>query len=46
MITPAKALILLSGRDSFHDIFWFASFHEAAHVIRHPKRWDSDTPPE
>jgi HTH-type transcriptional regulator/antitoxin HigA len=38
MITPGKALILLSGRYSFHDIFWFAFFHEAAHLILHPKR--------
>lgn len=38
LITPAKALILLSGRYRFHDIFWFAFFHEAAHLILHPKR--------
>jgi HTH-type transcriptional regulator/antitoxin HigA len=37
-ITTTKALILLSGRYRFHDIFWFAFFHEAAHLILHPKR--------
>jgi HTH-type transcriptional regulator/antitoxin HigA len=38
MITPGKALILLSGRYRYHDIFWFAFYHEAAHLILHPKR--------
>jgi len=37
-ITPSKALILLSGRYRYHDIFWFTFFHEAAHLILHPKR--------
>ena len=37
-ITATKALILLSGRYRFHDIFWFAFFHEAAHLVLHPKR--------
>ncbi|MFI5496664.1 HigA family addiction module antitoxin [Actinoplanes sp. NPDC051859] len=37
-ITSTKALIVLSGRYGMHDIFWFAFFHEAAHLILHPKR--------
>ncbi|GAA1503675.1 HigA family addiction module antitoxin [Dactylosporangium maewongense] len=37
-ISSTKALILLSGRYQFHDIFWFAFYHEAAHLILHPKR--------
>jgi HTH-type transcriptional regulator/antitoxin HigA len=35
---PAKAMILLSGRYRYHDIFWFSFFHEAAHLLLHPKR--------
>ena len=37
-LSPAKAMILLSGRYRYHDIFWFAFFHEAAHLLLHPKR--------
>lgn len=37
-LNPAKAMILLSGRYRYHDIFWFAFFHEAAHLLLHPKR--------
>lgn len=37
-INPTKAMILLSGRYRHHDSFWFAFFHEAAHLLLHPKR--------
>lgn len=37
-INADKALILLSDRYRSHDIFWFAFFHEAAHLILHPRR--------
>ncbi len=37
-INPGKAMILLSGRYRHHDSFWFAFFHEAAHLLLHPKR--------
>lgn len=37
-LNPGRAMILLSGRYRYHDIFWFAFFHEAAHLLLHPKR--------
>ena len=37
-LSPTKAMILLSGRYRYHDSFWFAFFHEAAHLLLHPKR--------
>jgi HTH-type transcriptional regulator/antitoxin HigA len=37
-VKPDKAMILLSGRYRFHDSFWFSFFHEAAHLLLHPKR--------
>ena len=37
-LSPGKAMILLSGRYRYHDSFWFAFFHEAAHLLLHPKR--------
>jgi HTH-type transcriptional regulator / antitoxin HigA len=37
-LSPTKAMILLSGRYRFHDSFWFAFCHEAAHLLLHPKR--------
>lgn len=37
-LSSSKAMILLSGRYRFHDILWFAFFHEAAHLLLHPKR--------
>jgi HTH-type transcriptional regulator/antitoxin HigA len=37
-LNPTLAMILLSGRYRYHDIFWFSFFHEAAHLLLHPKR--------
>lgn len=37
-ITPGKALIQLSLRYRWEDIFWFTFFHEAAHVVLHRKK--------
>jgi len=37
-MSATKAMILLSGRHQYHDIFWFSFFHEAAHLLLHPKR--------
>lgn len=36
--TPSRAVIALSDRYKKDDCFWFAFFHEAAHVLLHPKR--------
>jgi hypothetical protein len=37
-LTPHKALIQLSLRYKWADIFWFSFFHEAGHVLLHGKR--------
>lgn len=37
-LTPTKALIQSSLRHKSDDRFWFAFFHEAAHVLIHGKR--------
>lgn len=37
-ITPEKALIQLSLRYSFSDIFWFSLFHEIGHILLHGKK--------
>lgn len=37
-LSPSKALIQLSLRYRWEDIFWFTFFHEAAHVLLHRKR--------
>lgn len=37
-ITPDKALLLLSLRFRFIDIFWFSFFHELGHIIYHSKK--------
>jgi HTH-type transcriptional regulator/antitoxin HigA len=37
-ISPGKALIQLSLRYRWEDIFWFSFFHEAAHVLLHRKK--------
>lgn len=37
-LSPSKALIQLSLRYRWEDIFWFTFFHEAAHVLFHRKR--------
>jgi len=35
---PSHPMIVLSGRMGYSDSFWFSFFHEAAHVVLHPKR--------
>lgn len=37
-LSPSKALIQLSDRYKHDDNFWFAFFHEAAHVLLHSRR--------
>jgi HTH-type transcriptional regulator / antitoxin HigA len=37
-LAPDKALIQLSLRHHWEDIFWFSFFHEAAHVALHRKK--------
>jgi HTH-type transcriptional regulator / antitoxin HigA len=36
--TPSRAVIQLSDRYKSDDQFWFAFFHEAAHVLLHSKK--------
>lgn len=37
-LSPNKALIGLSLRYAWADIFWFTFFHEAAHILLHSKK--------
>ncbi len=37
-LTPVKALIQLSLRYKWDDVFWFSFFHEAGHILKHGKR--------
>jgi HTH-type transcriptional regulator/antitoxin HigA len=37
-LSPTKALLQLSLRYHWEDIFWFSFFHEAAHVALHRKK--------
>ncbi len=37
-LTPEKALIQLSLRGGYEDIFWFTFFHEAGHILKHGKK--------
>jgi HTH-type transcriptional regulator/antitoxin HigA len=37
-LTPHKALIQLSLRGKWRDIFWFTFFHEAGHLLLHAKK--------
>ena len=37
-LTPEKALIQLSLRGKYEDIFWFTFFHEAGHILLHGKK--------
>jgi len=37
-LTPEKALIQLSLRGKYEDIFWFTFFHEAGHLLKHGKK--------
>ncbi|MFL5330244.1 MAG: ImmA/IrrE family metallo-endopeptidase [Gemmataceae bacterium] len=38
-LTPAKPMILLSGRHLADDHFWFTFFHEAGHVLLHGSKF-------
>jgi HTH-type transcriptional regulator/antitoxin HigA len=33
-----KAVVLMSSRGGFSDVFWFSFFHEIGHILLHPKR--------
>ena len=37
-LTDRKALIQMSIRNKWADIFWFTFFHEACHLLRHRKQ--------
>ena len=37
-LTPDRALIQINLRYRWADIFWFTFFHEACHVLQHPRR--------
>lgn len=37
-LSPTKAMIQLSVRYKWEDIFWFSLFHEAGHLLLHGKR--------
>ena len=37
-VSPNKALIQLSLRGSYDDIFWFSFFHELGHLVKHGKK--------
>lgn len=37
-LTPTKALVQLSLRHSWSDIFWFTFFHEIGHLLLHSKK--------
>jgi HTH-type transcriptional regulator/antitoxin HigA len=37
-LSPHKALIQLSLRYHWEDVFWFSFFHEAAHILLHRKK--------
>jgi HTH-type transcriptional regulator/antitoxin HigA len=37
-LSPTKALVQLSVRYKWEDIFWFSLFHEAGHILLHGKR--------
>ena len=37
-IGKAKAVVMMSLRGSWSDIFWFSLLHEIGHILRHDKR--------
>jgi addiction module HigA family antidote len=37
-LTPEKALLQVSLRYKTDDQLWFSIFHEAAHILKHPRR--------
>jgi HTH-type transcriptional regulator/antitoxin HigA len=44
-LTPTKALVQLSLRYRWEDIFWFSFFHEAGHLVLHQKKHVFVEPP-
>ena len=49
-LSPEKAVVMMSIRGSWSDIFWFSLFHELGHVLLHGNRKtfieDGDSDPE
>ncbi|MFX9089566.1 ImmA/IrrE family metallo-endopeptidase, partial [Acinetobacter baumannii] len=43
MLTPEKAMVLLSFRHLSDDHFWFTLFHEFAHLLLHNNQTFIDT---
>jgi len=37
-LRPVKAVLLMSIRGKWADIFWFSLFHEIGHILLHPKK--------
>ncbi|MCP4641715.1 MAG: HigA family addiction module antidote protein [bacterium] len=37
-ISADKAVIQLSIRNRYEDVFWFTLFHEAGHIVKHSKK--------
>ncbi|MES9947687.1 MAG: HigA family addiction module antitoxin [Candidatus Thiodiazotropha sp.] len=37
-LTPNKAVLMMTIRGSWADIFWFSLFHELGHILLHDKR--------
>lgn len=37
-LNPDKALIQLTTRNKYEDIFWFTLFHEICHLLKHGKK--------
>lgn len=37
-LTASKAMIQLSGRGKYDDLFWFTLFHELNHILHHSKK--------
>lgn len=37
-ISPSKAMVQLSIRNKFADIFWFSLFHEVGHLLLHDRK--------
>jgi HTH-type transcriptional regulator/antitoxin HigA len=43
-LSPTKAVLQLSLRYKWEDIFWFSFFHEAGHILLHRKKVFVDEP--
>jgi HTH-type transcriptional regulator/antitoxin HigA len=37
-LSPEKAVLMMSIRGRWSDIFWFSLFHELAHILLHDRR--------